>query len=144
MGIGGLGMGEMVVIFLVVLLLFGAKRLPEIGSSLGKGIREFKGSIREIEKEVKAVDDEPRRDAVPPTPAASDEPDEEPRRLTTNPPPGSPDIQTGGVPTADNPAANPPGNWSGPIEDSAEIPEGEAEEESSTEDDEPEKREREA
>ena len=53
MGIGGLGMGEMIVIFLVVLLLFGAKRLPEIGSSLGKGIREFKGSIKEIEKEVR-------------------------------------------------------------------------------------------
>ncbi|MEE9263100.1 MAG: twin-arginine translocase TatA/TatE family subunit, partial [Vicinamibacteria bacterium] len=51
MGLGGLGMWEMIMIFLVVLLLFGAKRLPEIGSSLGKGIREFKGSIKEIEKE---------------------------------------------------------------------------------------------
>ncbi|MDA0313177.1 MAG: twin-arginine translocase TatA/TatE family subunit, partial [Gemmatimonadetes bacterium] len=39
-------MGEMVMIFLVVLLLFGAKRLPEIGSSLGKGIREVKSSVR--------------------------------------------------------------------------------------------------
>jgi sec-independent protein translocase protein TatA len=48
-------MMEMVMIFMVVLLLFGAKRLPEIGSSLGKGIREFKGSIREIEKEVKSA-----------------------------------------------------------------------------------------
>jgi TatA/E family protein of Tat protein translocase len=47
MGIGGFGMGEMILIFLVVLLLFGAKRLPEIGSALGKGIREFKGSIKE-------------------------------------------------------------------------------------------------
>jgi sec-independent protein translocase protein TatA len=53
---GGLGMGEMVMIFLVVLLLFGAKRLPEIGSALGKGIREFKGSVREIEGELKAAD----------------------------------------------------------------------------------------
>ena len=53
---GGLGMGEMVLIFLVVLLLFGAKRLPEIGSALGKGIREFKGSVREIEGELKAAD----------------------------------------------------------------------------------------
>ena len=53
---GGLGMGEMVLIFLVVLLLFGAKRLPEIGSSLGKGIREFKSSVRDIEGEMKAVD----------------------------------------------------------------------------------------
>jgi sec-independent protein translocase protein TatA len=50
---GGLGMGELVVIFMVVLLLFGAKRLPEIGSSLGKGIREFKGSLKEIEGELK-------------------------------------------------------------------------------------------
>ena len=53
---GGMGMGEMVLIFLVVLLLFGAKRLPEIGSALGKGIREFKGSVREIEGEMKAAD----------------------------------------------------------------------------------------
>lgn len=50
---GGLGMGEMILIFLVVLLLFGAKRLPEIGSSLGKGIREFKSSVREVESELK-------------------------------------------------------------------------------------------
>jgi len=56
MGIGGFGMGEMVFIFLIVLLLFGAKRLPEIGSSLGKGIREFKSSVREIEHELKVPD----------------------------------------------------------------------------------------
>jgi len=54
---GGLGMGELIVIFLVVLLLFGAKRLPEIGSSLGRGIREFKSSIREIEGELKVPED---------------------------------------------------------------------------------------
>ena len=63
----GLGMWEILLIFLVVLLLFGAKRLPEIGSSLGKGIREFKGSIREIENEIKAP--EPPRHSIhaPPT-----------------------------------------------------------------------------
>jgi sec-independent protein translocase protein TatA len=61
---GGLGMGEMILIFLVVLLLFGAKRLPEIGSSLGKGIREFKSSVREIEGELKA----PRYTPPPPPP----------------------------------------------------------------------------
>jgi sec-independent protein translocase protein TatA len=53
MGFGGLGMWEILLIFLVALLLFGAKRLPEIGSSLGKGIREFKSSVREIEGEFK-------------------------------------------------------------------------------------------
>ncbi len=98
---GSLGMGEMIVIFLVVLLLFGAKRLPEIGSSLGKGIREFKGSIREIEKEVRAVDEpEDKQDKiVPPAPVSSDEPDQGPRRLTTNPPPS--EQQIGGPPTAE-------------------------------------------
>ena len=60
---GGLGMGEMVLIFLVVLLLFGAKRLPEIGSSLGKGIREFKTSMKDVEREFKAP---PQQQYVPP------------------------------------------------------------------------------
>jgi sec-independent protein translocase protein TatA len=43
--VGNLGMWEILLILLVVLLLFGAKRLPEVGSSIGKGIREFKRSI---------------------------------------------------------------------------------------------------
>ena len=76
MGIGGFGMGEMILIFLVVLLLFGAKRLPEIGSALGKGIREFKGSIREIESELKVPDEPKHRSTTPPSE------DGEPRRLT--------------------------------------------------------------
>ena len=108
MGLGGLGMWEMLLIFLVVLLLFGAKRLPEIGSSLGKGIREFKGSIREIEKEVNAVT-EPKRDAVPSSSDSSDATDEEgPRRLTTTPPPGSSEDQPGGVPTPEDTAQDVP------------------------------------
>ncbi len=49
----GMGPWELVIAFLVILLLFGAKRLPEIGSSLGRGIREFKGSIKEVESEVR-------------------------------------------------------------------------------------------
>lgn len=84
----GLGMGEILLIFLVALLLFGAKRLPEIGSSLGKGIREFKSSIREIESELK-VPDTPKRSihAPPPSneqPSAPEESVEaQPRKLTT-------------------------------------------------------------
>ena len=82
MPIGGLGMGEIILIFLVVLLLFGAKRLPEIGSALGKGIREFKGSVREIEGELKApLEDKPR--SVPPRAKGEDE-EEGPRRLTVD------------------------------------------------------------
>ena len=102
MGLGGLGMWEMIMIFLVVLLLFGAKRLPEIGSSLGKGIREFKGSIREIEKEVKAVGDEPEHGAVPSPSDSAGESDEGPRRLTTTPVSGV--SHPGGVPTAESQA----------------------------------------
>ncbi len=79
MPIGGLGMGEIILIFLVVLLLFGAKRLPEIGSALGKGIREFKSSVREIEGELKApLEDEKKIIPPPPTERAEDGP----RRLT--------------------------------------------------------------
>ncbi len=44
----GIGMGELVVILLIILLLFGAGRLPEIARSLGKAIQEFKKAGREI------------------------------------------------------------------------------------------------
>ncbi len=42
---GGMGPEKILLLAVVVLLLFGAKRIPEIGSSFGKGIREFKKSI---------------------------------------------------------------------------------------------------
>ena len=80
MGIGGFGMGEMIFIFLIVLLLFGAKRLPEIGSSLGKGIREFKSSVSEIEREIKTPERQIHRTTAPPEPVGDD--DGEPRRLS--------------------------------------------------------------
>jgi sec-independent protein translocase protein TatA len=50
--IGGLGTSEVVVIMLVILLLFGAKRIPELAKGLGKGIREFKDATKEIKNEV--------------------------------------------------------------------------------------------
>ncbi len=88
MGLGGFGMGEMIFVFLIVLLLFGAKRLPEIGSSLGKGIREFKGSIREIEHELKLPDDRQIHRTTPPPGevSQSDNDDGEPRKLTDSVP----------------------------------------------------------
>lgn len=45
MPIGGLGFGEMILIFAVLLLLFGAKRLPELASGMGRGIRDFKRAL---------------------------------------------------------------------------------------------------
>ncbi len=56
---GMLGMQELLVILLVVLLLFGAKRIPEVMRSFGSGINEFKKGLKEIEKEVKT--EEPPR-----------------------------------------------------------------------------------
>jgi sec-independent protein translocase protein TatA len=52
---GNLGMWEVLILLFIVLLLFGAKRLPEIGGSLGKGIREFKGSLKEVEGEFREI-----------------------------------------------------------------------------------------
>ena len=60
-----IGGWEVLLIFLVVLLLFGAKKLPELAKGLGKGIREFKGAVEGIEKEFDdAVDsiDENKKD----------------------------------------------------------------------------------
>ena len=62
----GLGWGEIVVIMLVILLLFGAKKLPELAKGLGKGIREFKKASSDIGDELNRSDyeddhDRPRR-----------------------------------------------------------------------------------
>jgi len=47
-----LGTGELLIIFLVILLLFGAKRLPELARGLGKGINEFKDAVETGKKEI--------------------------------------------------------------------------------------------
>lgn len=52
----GIGWQEIVVIVLVVLLLFGARRIPELMRSLGKGVREFKDGMKDLEKDVKDED----------------------------------------------------------------------------------------
>ncbi len=49
---GSLGPFEIILIFLVILLVFGAKRIPEIARGLGKGIREFKSATTEIKNEL--------------------------------------------------------------------------------------------
>lgn len=63
------GPTEMIFIMVVLLLIFGAKRLPELGSGLGKGIREFKRSMHEIKSEVETTESirpPASRPAVPP------------------------------------------------------------------------------
>jgi sec-independent protein translocase protein TatA len=54
----GIGMPELIVVLLISLVVFGAKRLPEIGAGLGKGIKNFKNSLGDAEKELKAASPE--------------------------------------------------------------------------------------
>ncbi len=50
--IGMPGMGEWILIGMVVLIFFGAKKIPEFAKGLGKGIREFKDAVKDVKKEV--------------------------------------------------------------------------------------------
>ena len=80
---GNLGFTEIMLILLVVLLLFGAKRLPEVGSSIGKGIREFKRSLSDTQEAIMGNDEQhnlpPRQGDAPPQNTASSG---EPKRLS--------------------------------------------------------------
>ena len=58
MNFGNLGFTELLMILVIVLVLFGARRVPEIGASIGKGIREFKRNISDVDKQIR----EPERD----------------------------------------------------------------------------------
>lgn len=53
---GNIGAPEIILILLVVLVLFGAKKIPELAQGLGKGIREFKKSMKDIEEDINAED----------------------------------------------------------------------------------------
>ncbi|HEX8723985.1 MAG TPA: twin-arginine translocase TatA/TatE family subunit [Gemmatimonadaceae bacterium] len=77
---------ELFIILVIVLVLFGARRVPEIGASLGKGIREFKRSINDVQRQVSETDDDRHAERLRPAePAArtrqEEEPAREPKRL---------------------------------------------------------------
>lgn len=60
MNFGNIGFMELMVILVIVLVLFGARRVPEIGASIGKGIREFKRNINDADQQIR----EPIREAM--------------------------------------------------------------------------------
>ena len=60
MNFGNLGFTELLMILVIVLVLFGARRVPEIGASIGKGIREFKKNISDADREIR----EPIRESL--------------------------------------------------------------------------------
>ena len=90
---GNIGLPEILIVLLIVLILFGAKRIPEVAGSLGKGINEFKRNMSEAQRAItEPARDETRniagdRDATRPlgTPAPAvtedDETVRQPKRL---------------------------------------------------------------
>ncbi len=62
---GNLGFPELLIIMVVILLLFGAKRIPEIAGSMGKGIREFKKNINDATREVTSESQTPSESETP-------------------------------------------------------------------------------
>jgi sec-independent protein translocase protein TatA len=85
LGVFDLGMGQIIIILVVILLFFGAKKLPDLAKGLGQGIKEFKKATRDIQDEVtkaaNAPDEPVSRPAPPdkprpaPTETASAEPE---------------------------------------------------------------------
>lgn len=65
----GIGPGELVIVLLIALLVLGPKKLPEVGRSLGKGLREFKEGINEDDVADAATAEEDVRDLPPAVPA---------------------------------------------------------------------------
>ena len=55
-----LGIGEVLIILVIVLLLFGAKRIPEIAGSLGKGINSFKRNLSDVDRSLRDAEPAPR------------------------------------------------------------------------------------
>ena len=85
MNFGNFGFTEMLMLLVIVLVLFGARRVPEIGASIGKGIREFKRNISDVDRQIREPERETRSErlgAADPTTVARDEESRpEPKRL---------------------------------------------------------------
>lgn len=63
MFLGSIGLTEILVLLLIVLLLFGAKKIPELMKSFGKGVKSFKEGINGVEEDINAASDS-KRDSV--------------------------------------------------------------------------------
>lgn len=57
---GNLGAGEIILIALIVLLLFGGKKIPELMKGIGKGVQSFKEGMNNIEKDIENPDPDPK------------------------------------------------------------------------------------
>lgn len=89
MRIGPLGVWEILIILVVILLVFGPRRLPEMAKGIGQSVREFRKGIRDLKDDI-SKDDEPKKVAVVETPSA---------------PPAQPTVHTATAHSATNPNA---------------------------------------
>ena len=55
---GSLGATEIILILVVLILLFGGKKIPELAKGIGKGLKEFKGAVKEVEEDITEIKDD--------------------------------------------------------------------------------------
>ena len=66
LGLFNLGGGEIILVLLLVLILFGARKIPELAKGLGQGIKEFKKATREVTDEIQNAVDDTNYSTLPP------------------------------------------------------------------------------
>ncbi len=81
--LGNIGPMELFIILVIVLVVFGAKRVPEIGASFGKGIREFKKSLSDVDRSIKEPDREANMINAGDAQRTQEDKTSEPKRLIT-------------------------------------------------------------
>lgn len=59
---GSLGATEIILIIVAIVLLFGAKKIPELAQGIGKGMKEFKKAVKEVEEDITEIKDEVKSD----------------------------------------------------------------------------------
>ncbi len=94
---GSIGMPELILIFVVALLVFGPKKLPEIGKSLGKGLAEFKKASDDLKKTIESEIEQGKQEAA----AVKQQVSEVRDSIAALPAAGSPAAETS-VPRADS------------------------------------------
>ena len=70
----GFGIEKLLLLFFIILLLFGSKRIPELASGMGRGIRDFKKALNDPDDEKASLPSSPSLQATPLPPAAPGEP----------------------------------------------------------------------